>query len=221
MAQAGVTGKEFQLRATFAEYPIETGAAARRRRAGGATVRVGHSAARGPGPGIAAHRSFLSYVASVVQVQVMPDGAVVIPRVDIAIDAGFNRAPGRVRSQLEGATIIGARQRAVVRDHVQPWTRDAVEFRRLPGDADGHVAPGDPRCTSCRAMANRRRGRAGCAADCAGVVQRDLRGDGPEGSGSYRWRDNSRNADTARRWPRSGVAEGAKGRAGLKRMLVS
>jgi isoquinoline 1-oxidoreductase subunit beta len=61
----------------------------------------------GEGRGIAAHRSFLSYVASVVQVRVLPDGSLVIPRVDIAIDAGFIAHPERVRSQLEGATIMG------------------------------------------------------------------------------------------------------------------
>src|SRR3984957_19418098 len=61
----------------------------------------------GQGRGIAAHRSFLSYVASVVQVRVAPDGALVIPRVDIAIDAGFIAHPERVRAQLEGATIMG------------------------------------------------------------------------------------------------------------------
>jgi isoquinoline 1-oxidoreductase beta subunit len=37
----------------------------------------------------------------------MPDGSIAIPRVDVAIDAGFIAHPERVRSQLEGATIMG------------------------------------------------------------------------------------------------------------------
>jgi isoquinoline 1-oxidoreductase beta subunit len=107
MAQAGVTGKEFNYGATFADYPIETA------RLRGVVELAAHQSGWGTrlpaaqGRGIAAHRSFLSYVASVVQVQVMPDGAIVIPRVDIAIDAGFIAHPERVRSQLEGATIMG------------------------------------------------------------------------------------------------------------------
>jgi isoquinoline 1-oxidoreductase subunit beta len=107
MANAGVTGKESNYGATFAEYPIETG-----RLRGVVEVAAQQSGwgtplPAGEGRGIAAHRSFLSYVASVVQVRVMPDGSLVIPRVDIAIDAGFIAHPERVRAQLEGATIMG------------------------------------------------------------------------------------------------------------------
>ncbi len=107
MAKVGVTGKESNYGATFAEYPIETG-----RLRGVVEVAAqqsgwGTQLPAGEGRGIAAHRSFLSYVASVVQVRVMPDGSLVIPRVDIAIDAGFIAHPERVRAQLEGATIMG------------------------------------------------------------------------------------------------------------------
>jgi isoquinoline 1-oxidoreductase beta subunit len=107
MANVGVTGKEFNYGATFAEYPIETARLrgvvelAANESGWGAPVPAGH------GRGIAVHRSFLSYVASVVQVQIMPDGSIAIPRVDVAIDAGFIAHPERVRSQLEGATIMG------------------------------------------------------------------------------------------------------------------
>ena len=52
------------------------------------------------------HRSFLSYVASVVQVHVAPDGTLTIPRVDMAIDAGFIANPDRTRAQMEGAAIM-------------------------------------------------------------------------------------------------------------------
>ena len=107
MANVGVTGKEFNYGATFAEYPIETARLrgvvelAANESGWGAPVPAGH------GRGIAVHRSFLSNVASVVQVQIMPDGSIAIPRVDVAIDAGFIAHPERVRSQLEGATIMG------------------------------------------------------------------------------------------------------------------
>jgi isoquinoline 1-oxidoreductase subunit beta len=58
--------------------------------------------------GIAAHRSFLSYIATVVEVAVSPAGKISIPRVDMAVDAGMIVNPDRVRSQFEGAAVFGA-----------------------------------------------------------------------------------------------------------------
>jgi len=63
---------------------------------------------KGHALGIAAHRSFLSYVATVVEVAVSPDGKISIPRVDTAVDAGMIVSPDRVRSQFEGAAVFGA-----------------------------------------------------------------------------------------------------------------
>ena len=62
---------------------------------------------KGRALGIAAHRSFLSYVAAVVEVVVDDRGRVTIPRVDIAIDAGRIINPERAKSQLEGAAVFG------------------------------------------------------------------------------------------------------------------
>jgi len=56
--------------------------------------------------GIAVHRSFLTYVATVVEVEV-DKGQIRIPRVDIAIDTGKVIHPDRVRAQLEGASVFG------------------------------------------------------------------------------------------------------------------
>ena len=63
---------------------------------------------KGHALGIAAHRSFLTYVATVVEVAVGPDGKISIPRVDTAVDAGMIVSPDRVRSQFEGAAVFGA-----------------------------------------------------------------------------------------------------------------
>ncbi|MBK9705904.1 MAG: xanthine dehydrogenase family protein molybdopterin-binding subunit [Acidobacteria bacterium] len=57
--------------------------------------------------GIAAHRSFLTYVAAVVEVEVDDRGKISIPRVDIAVDAGRVINPDRVRSQFEGGSVFG------------------------------------------------------------------------------------------------------------------
>ena len=57
--------------------------------------------------GIAAHYSFLSYIATVVEVEVNARGQVKIPRVDVAVDAGQIISPDRVRAQFEGAGVFG------------------------------------------------------------------------------------------------------------------
>ena len=61
----------------------------------------------GWGMGIAAHRSFLTYVATVVEVEVDSSGAVRIPNVYTAVDAGIVANPEMVRSQFEGAAVFG------------------------------------------------------------------------------------------------------------------
>jgi isoquinoline 1-oxidoreductase beta subunit len=63
--------------------------------------------ARGSGLGIAAHYSFVSYVAAVVEVAVDPKGQLTIPRIDIAVDCGATVNPDRVRAQMEGACVMG------------------------------------------------------------------------------------------------------------------
>ena len=61
----------------------------------------------GAGIGIAAHRSFNSYVASVVEVEVDRQGRVKIPRIDMVADPGVVINPDRVRAQFEGAAVMG------------------------------------------------------------------------------------------------------------------
>lgn len=62
----------------------------------------------GHGWGVAVHRSFSSYVASVVEVEVDNKGNVKIPRVDIVADCGLIVHPDRVKAQFEGAAVFGA-----------------------------------------------------------------------------------------------------------------
>jgi isoquinoline 1-oxidoreductase beta subunit len=59
------------------------------------------------GLGIAVHRSFLTYVATVVEAAVDEKGNLSVPRVWTAIDAGFVANPERIRSQIEGAAVMG------------------------------------------------------------------------------------------------------------------
>ena len=63
---------------------------------------------KGRALGIAAHWSFYSYIAAVVEVEVDNAGKLRIPEVHIAADAGRIINPDRVRSQFEGASTFGA-----------------------------------------------------------------------------------------------------------------
>jgi isoquinoline 1-oxidoreductase subunit beta len=61
----------------------------------------------GQGLGIAVHRSFLAYVATVAEVSVKDDGALQIDELWTAVDAGTIINPDRVIAQMEGAGIFG------------------------------------------------------------------------------------------------------------------
>lgn len=64
-------------------------------------------AGKGHGWGFAAHRSFLTYVAVVTEVQVDDRGRLTIPNMHIAVDAGQTYNRDRVISQFEGAATFG------------------------------------------------------------------------------------------------------------------
>ena len=57
--------------------------------------------------GIAAHRSFLSYVATAVEIAIDGQGNLTIPNVWTVADVGQIVMPDRVRSQFEGAAVFG------------------------------------------------------------------------------------------------------------------
>ncbi len=62
---------------------------------------------KGSGMGIAVHRSFFTYVATVVEVEVDDQGTIRIPHVTTAVDAGIVANPEMVRQQFEGAAVFG------------------------------------------------------------------------------------------------------------------
>ena len=105
--QMGLAAKLWNYDQSVEEFPIDV---ARYRRVLNVATEAagwGKPLPKGRGRGVAAHRSFLSYVATVIEVEVGADGALTIPRVDVAIDAGLVVHPERVRAQMEGATIMG------------------------------------------------------------------------------------------------------------------
>jgi isoquinoline 1-oxidoreductase beta subunit len=88
-------------------YPLDTGRLRRVIETAAKQAAWGRSMPAGRGLGIAAHYSFVSYVAVVIEVEVSEKGELSIPRVDIAFDCGLQVNPERVRSQLEGACVMG------------------------------------------------------------------------------------------------------------------
>lgn len=157
--------------ASWTDYPLDTARAKRVVRLAMEKSGWGGRLPRGRGRGIAIHRSFLSYVAMVVEVEVQPDGTVLVPRATVAVDAGFVANPDRARSQMEGAVIMAMsnvlhsevtfasgkvvqsnyRDYQVARMRAAPRTVDVhlVESEGLPG---GIGEPGVP--PGCGALAN-------------------------------------------------------------------
>jgi len=91
----------------YSSYPIDT---ARLRRAVELVAEKGEwgrSVPKGHGLGIAVHRSFVSYIATIIEVAVDDKGKFTVPRVDTAIDCGTYVNPERIQSQIEGAAIMG------------------------------------------------------------------------------------------------------------------
>jgi isoquinoline 1-oxidoreductase subunit beta len=88
-------------------YPVDTGRLRRVVETAAREARWGRSLPKGRGLGIAAHYSFVTYVAAVVEVAVDDKGALTIPRVDVAVDCGASVNPDRVRAQMEGACVMG------------------------------------------------------------------------------------------------------------------
>ncbi|MGF1543501.1 MAG: molybdopterin cofactor-binding domain-containing protein [Parvularculaceae bacterium] len=89
------------------EYPIDTGRLANVVRKVGEMAKWGRTLPSGSGLGIAAHRSFLSYVATVVEARVDDDGRLTIPNVWSAIDAGVVVNRRHTEAQVEGGTLYG------------------------------------------------------------------------------------------------------------------
>ncbi|MEL7130404.1 MAG: molybdopterin cofactor-binding domain-containing protein, partial [Pseudomonadota bacterium] len=93
--------------ASLDDYPIETGRLSHVLKRASDMAGWGRDLPIGHGLGIAVHRSFLSYVATVVEVAVDTTGRLTIPGVWLAVDAGTVVNPRHVRAQMEGGTIYG------------------------------------------------------------------------------------------------------------------
>jgi isoquinoline 1-oxidoreductase subunit beta len=91
----------------FDSYPIDTARLRRVVEFVAQKGRWGRSVPKGHGLGIAVHRSFVSYIATIVEVSVGDKGKLTVHQVDTAIDCGTFVNPERIQSQIEGAAIMG------------------------------------------------------------------------------------------------------------------
>jgi isoquinoline 1-oxidoreductase beta subunit len=88
-------------------YRIDTGRLRRVIETAASAIGWGRAMPQGRGLGIAGHYSFVTYTAAAVEAAVDARGQVTVPRVHIVIDCGPQVNPERIRSQMEGAVIMG------------------------------------------------------------------------------------------------------------------
>lgn len=106
VATAGMSAEFWNYGEVYDEYPIDTGRLANVLNIAAEEAGWGASLPEGEGLGLAVHRSFVTYVAVAARVKVV-DGVIRVPEMHIAVDCGFAANPERIRSQMEGAAVMG------------------------------------------------------------------------------------------------------------------
>ncbi|SFW59613.1 isoquinoline 1-oxidoreductase, beta subunit [Pseudomonas sp. NFACC09-4] len=88
-------------------YPIDTARIRTVLQTAAKAAGWGQQLPKGRGLGLAVHYSFVTYVAAAIEVEVKDDGTVIVHKADIAVDCGPQINPERIRSQFEGACVMG------------------------------------------------------------------------------------------------------------------
>jgi isoquinoline 1-oxidoreductase beta subunit len=88
-------------------YPIDTARMRTVLETAAKAAGWGRELPKGRGLGLAVHYSFVTYVAAVIEVEVKDDGTLIVHKADIAVDCGPQINPERIRSQFEGACVMG------------------------------------------------------------------------------------------------------------------
>ena len=175
------------------QYPWDTGRLRRvieevAEKSGWANKTVG----KGHALGFAAHRSFLTYVAAVVDIEVNDRGQIRIPRVDLAVDAGRVIHPDCVQAQFEGAAVFAASvamtgEITAAGGQVQQSNYHDYQVARIntaPFETHVHILPSDDLPTGV--------GEPGVPPDGAGDLQRPVRRHGKAHSPPPGQRDQAR-----------------------------
>jgi len=157
--------------ASIEDYPIDTARMKAVLEKAASMAKWGRSVPEGHGLGISVHRSFLSYVATAIEVAVDSDGTIRFPGIWVAVDAGTVVNPANTKVQMEGGTLYGisnalygeitAKNGAVVQGNFPGWrvmrmneSPHKVEVHIMESDAPpgGVGEPGTP--TAAPALAN-------------------------------------------------------------------
>ena len=88
-------------------YPIDTARIRTVLETAAKAAGWGRELPKGRGLGLAVHYSFVTYVAAAIEVEIKDDGTVIVHKADIAVDCGPQVNPERIRSQFEGACVMG------------------------------------------------------------------------------------------------------------------
>ncbi|NWC00327.1 xanthine dehydrogenase family protein molybdopterin-binding subunit [Pseudomonas gingeri] len=88
-------------------YPIDTARLRAVLETAAKAAGWGRELPKGRGLGLAVHYSFVTYVAAAIEVEVKDDGTLIVHKADIAVDCGPQINPERIRSQFEGACVMG------------------------------------------------------------------------------------------------------------------
>ena len=91
----------------YEEFPLDTARLKNVIRIAADKAGWGKELPKGEGLGIAAHIAWQTCVATVVHAKVTDDGTITVPHVVTALDCGFYVNPERIRSQIEGAAVMG------------------------------------------------------------------------------------------------------------------
>ena len=111
---AEVLGEPWNYGESLERYPLNTGrlraVIERVTQEAGWGRELANVKGQGRGLGLAMHYSFVTYVAAVIEVTINAKRQLTIPRIDVAVDCGPQIEPDRIRSQIEGACVMGLSQ---------------------------------------------------------------------------------------------------------------
>ena len=88
-------------------YPVDTGRLRKVLNTATDQAGWGKKLPPGRGMGLAAHYSFVTYVAAVLEVEVLSGGTIIVHNATMAVDCGPQINPDRIRSQMEGSCVMG------------------------------------------------------------------------------------------------------------------
>ena len=91
----------------YTEFPIDTARLKAAINLAAEKAGWGKKLPDGEGLGIAAHFAWQAAIATVVRVAIDKDGTIRVPEVHTAVDCGLAVNPERIRSQIEGAAVMG------------------------------------------------------------------------------------------------------------------